>query len=172
MARAETVKNFLVKYGAAASQITTAGKGKQSPEVDNKTKEGRFINRRVTLTVTDAAGRLIKEGSIGEVIPALDPRLNAIQDMLKKQEECCSQILKRLDKLDDILAALKDLKGENDRLQTQINDLRNQRNPCPTSWPPCPSRSPSSRRRRSPTTRPWARWTNRRNAIRSFRCWA
>ena len=128
LARAEAVKNFLVKYGAVANQITTAGNGKQSPEVDNKAKEGRFINRRVILTVTDAAGKLIKEGTIGEVIPAFDQRLNAIQDMLKKQEDCCNQILKRLDKLDDILAALKDLKGENDRLQSEVNDLRNQHN--------------------------------------------
>jgi len=128
LARAEAVKNFLVKYGAVASQITTAGQGKQSPEVDNKSKEGRFINRRVILAVTDASGKLIKEGTIGEVIPAVDQRLNAIQDMLKKQEDCCNQILKRLDKLDDILAALKDLKGENDRLQTEVSDLRNQHN--------------------------------------------
>jgi hypothetical protein len=111
LARAETVKSFLVKYGAVAAQITTSAQGKQSPEVENKSKEGRFINRRVVLTVTDAAGKLVKEGTIGEVIPAFDQRLNAIQDMLKKQEDCCNQILKRLDKLDDILAALKDLKG-------------------------------------------------------------
>jgi hypothetical protein len=128
LARAEAVKSFLVKYGAAAGQITTAGNGKQSPEADNKTKEGRFMNRRVILTVTDASGKLIKEGTIGEVIPAFDKQLGAIQDELKKQEECCSQILKRLDKLDDILAALKDLKGENDRLQAEVNDLRNQHN--------------------------------------------
>src|SRR5580658_5290252 len=39
IARAEAVKEFLVKYGASAGQITTAGNGKASPEVDNKTKE-------------------------------------------------------------------------------------------------------------------------------------
>ena len=42
-----------MKYGVADSQITTAGDGKRAPEVDNKTKEGRFMNRRVVLTVTD-----------------------------------------------------------------------------------------------------------------------
>jgi len=47
--RAEAVKAFLVKYGASADQITTAGEGKRSPEVDNRTKEGRFMNRRVIL---------------------------------------------------------------------------------------------------------------------------
>ncbi len=121
MARAEAVKAFLVKYGASADQVTTSGDGKRTPEVDNRTKEGRFMNRRVVLTVTDQGGRLIKEGGINDV-------LKAIQDSLKKQEECCAQILKRLDKLDDILAALKNLQGENDKLQGQLNDLRNQHN--------------------------------------------
>lgn len=119
--RAEAVKAFLVKYGASDSQITTAGDGKRAPEVNNRTKEGRFMNRRVMLAVTDAGGKLIKEGGINEV-------LNALQDFMKRQEECCAQILKRLDKLDDILAALKNLQGENDKLQGQINDLRNQHN--------------------------------------------
>ena len=41
---------------------------------------------------------------------------------------CCDQILKRLDKLDDILAALKGLQGENDRLKGELADLRNQHN--------------------------------------------
>jgi hypothetical protein len=119
--RADAVKAFLVKYGATDAQITTAGDGKRAPEVDNKTKEGRFMNRRVVLAVTDAGGKLIKEGGIGDV-------LQALQDFMKKQEECCAQILKRLDKLDDILANLKNLQGENDKLQGQLNDLRNQHN--------------------------------------------
>src|ERR1051326_6915922 len=49
--RANAVKDFLVKYGASADQITTAGNGKRDPEVDNRTKEGRFMNRRVVLKV-------------------------------------------------------------------------------------------------------------------------
>ena len=39
MRRAETVRDFLVKYGASAAQITTSGDGKKAPEVDNKTKK-------------------------------------------------------------------------------------------------------------------------------------
>src|SRR5437764_2931287 len=80
LARAEAVKAFLVKYGASPDQITTSGDGKRAPEVDNRSKEGRFMNRRVVLTVTDQGGRLIKEGSINDV-------LQAIQDSLKRQEE-------------------------------------------------------------------------------------
>src|SRR5579872_2964245 len=125
MRRAETVKAFLVKYGASADQITTAGDGKRTPEVDNKTKEGRFMNRRVRMEVRDGQGRLIKEGGIGDINNAIMDKLN---DMAKKAEDCCAQILKRLDKLDDILAALKGLQGENDSLKSQLNDLRNQHN--------------------------------------------
>ena len=119
--RAEAVKAFLVRYGASADQITTAGDGKRAPEVDNKTKEGRFMNRRVILAVTDGQGKLIKEGGINEI-------LKALQDFMKKQEDCCAQILKRLDKLDDILAAMKALQGVNDQLKAEFNDLRNQHN--------------------------------------------
>src|SRR5579883_480631 len=122
--RAESVKAFLVKYGASPDQITTSGDGKRAPEVDNRSKEGRFMNRRVVLTVTDASGKLIKEGGIGDILKTLQD----IEASLKRQEECCAQILKRLDKLDDIMAALKNLQGENDKLQGELNDLRNQHN--------------------------------------------
>ncbi|MEI9974119.1 MAG: hypothetical protein WDO73_19945 [Ignavibacteriota bacterium] len=62
---------------------------------------------------------------IGEVIP---DALKAIQDLAKQQADCCAQILKRLDKLDDILGALKGLQGENDRLKSELADQRNQLN--------------------------------------------
>ena len=122
--RADAVRDFLVKYGAQAGQITTATSGKTAPEVPNTTKEGRFMNRRVTLAVTDGQGKLIKEGGISDVLKAL----NAIQDMLKKQQECCDQILKRLDKLDEILAAVNALKGDTDRLKSELATLRNEHN--------------------------------------------
>src|SRR6266403_24193 len=113
LARANTVRDFLVKYGAAANQIAVSGQGKRTPEVPNTTKEGRFINRRVVLTVTDGAGKVIAAGSGPEVVTALD-------DRLKKLEDCCNAILKKLDKLDDILAAIRDLKAENDRLKAAV----------------------------------------------------
>ena len=123
--RAEAVKAFLVKYSVGDAQVTTSGDGKRAPEVDNKTKEGRFMNRRVVLTVTDGTGKLIKEGGIGDVINAL---MSKLDDMAKKQQECCDAILKKLDKLDDILSQLKNLQGENDKLRTEVGDLRNQHN--------------------------------------------
>ncbi|MEO8594966.1 MAG: OmpA family protein [Candidatus Solibacter sp.] len=125
MKRAEAVKAFLVKYGVADNQVTTAGDGKRAPEVDNKTKEGRFMNRRVDLSLQGANGVLLKEGGINDVIKAINDKLDA---MAKKQEECCAQILKRLDKLDDILAGMKAMQGENSTLRAQLDDLRNQHN--------------------------------------------
>ena len=122
LARAEAVRIFLVKYGASADQLSTAGSGKRDPAVDNRSKEGRFINRRVVLTVTDGQGKLIGTGTISQVLPAM----TALDDFMKKQQDCCDQILKRLDKLDDILAALKNLQGENDKLRGELADLRNQ----------------------------------------------
>lgn len=119
MRRAETVRDFLVKYGASADQVSTSGDGKKAPEVDNKTKEGRFMNRRVVMTVTDGQGKIVAAGGAADIMPIL-------QELLKKQEECCNNILKRLDKLDDILAALRDLKGENDRLKGQVAELQGQ----------------------------------------------
>jgi hypothetical protein len=125
MSRAESVKAFLVKYGATAGQIATGGNGKRDPEVDNKTKEGRFMNRRVLLELRDGSGKLIGAGGIGEMMPDV---LKSIQELAKQQADCCAQILKRLDKLDDILAALKALQGDNDRLKGELADTRNQLN--------------------------------------------
>lgn len=115
LARANTVRDFLVKYGAPAGQITPNGEGEQDPRTSNATKEGRFMNRRVVLTVTDGQGRVVSAGGVGEAIRAFDP---------EKMEQCCTDILKRLDKLDEILAAVRDLKGENDKLRSELNELR------------------------------------------------
>jgi hypothetical protein len=120
LARATTVRDFLVKYGAIEGQVSVAGDGKRHPVATNETKEGRFINRRVVLTVTDAQGKIIvAAGGANEAIRGID-------ELFKKQEDCCARILKRLDKLDDILAAIGDLKGENAKLKGELADLRSQ----------------------------------------------
>jgi hypothetical protein len=116
-ARAQTVKDFLVKYGARESQITIESRGKRQPKVPNTTREGRWMNRRVEITVTDAQGRVISAAGIGEAIKAIE------ESELKKLAECCESILRKLDKLDEILALLKDLKAENEKLKQQIAAL-------------------------------------------------
>lgn len=45
--RAESVKAYLVKKGVVADRIDTVGYGESRPMADNKTREGREMNRRV-----------------------------------------------------------------------------------------------------------------------------
>ncbi len=115
--RADTVKAFLVKYGANANQITTASLGKRQPKVSDATKPGRFMNRRVTLTVTDGSGKVVAAGGISEAIAG-------IPDILAAQKKCCDDILKKLDKLDEIADMLRGMKSENDALKQELANLK------------------------------------------------
>lgn len=52
--RANSVKTYLVGLGIPEASIKTSGLGDSHPIADNKTKEGRLINRRVEVTVLKA----------------------------------------------------------------------------------------------------------------------
>lgn len=75
IARGDAVKAFLVKYGARPEQIEVRGYGKTKPEATNVSPEGRFMNRRVIMTLIDDKGATVTEGGIGQVVT--------------KFEECC-----------------------------------------------------------------------------------
>ena len=119
--RARMVRDFLIKYGARAGQISIVARGKGSPKVSNDTSEGRWMNRRVVVTLTDAQGRVISEGSVGDAIKSLDELARKQDELAKQQEDCCNKILK---KLDDVLDLLKGLKAENDGLKQEVADLK------------------------------------------------
>ena len=120
--RANTVKEFLVKYGANASQIDTATRGKRDPKYAgakntySKTDVARWMNRRVVMTVTDEQGKTVSAGGAAEAIKAIDQG--------KGMKDCCDDILKRLDKLDDIARMLQQLVDQNKALQGQVDDLK------------------------------------------------
>jgi len=123
-ARADAVRDFLVKYGASAGQISTGTRGKVDPKYPGqkptftKTDEARWMNRRVVLTVMDEGGRMIGAGGPGDAIRAMEPPRGGMTD-------CCTEVLKRLDKLDDIARLLKDLADQNAQLKKDIADLKN-----------------------------------------------
>ncbi|MCV5900774.1 OmpA family protein, partial [Escherichia coli] len=54
--RSKSVKDYLVSKGVAAGRMTTRGYGESMPVADNNTDEGRELNRRVELKVTESTG--------------------------------------------------------------------------------------------------------------------
>ena len=79
MARASAVRDFLIKYGARASQIDVSSRGKLDPKYAGqkdayvRTDEARWMNRRVALTVLDDQGRTVGAGGAGDAIRAIQP---------------------------------------------------------------------------------------------------
>jgi len=66
--RAASVQRYLLTRGIDASRMSSKGFGESKPIADNNTDEGRELNRRVELTVTEAAAGLAPvEGS--EAVP-------------------------------------------------------------------------------------------------------
>jgi len=48
-ARANAVRNYLIKKGVPAERMTARGYGETMPIANNTTPEGRAVNRRVEL---------------------------------------------------------------------------------------------------------------------------
>jgi hypothetical protein len=121
--RAQTVRDFLVKYGASATQVETISKGKDDPKVKGEkpyyspTDEARWMNRRVLLTVMDGQGRTVGAGGAADAIRSMAN--NGMKD-------CCDDVLKRLDKLDEIMRMLRDLKDQNAALKGDLDGLKKQ----------------------------------------------
>lgn len=68
--RAESVVSYLIGKGVAADRMTSIGYGEAKPVAENATEEGRELNRRVELKVTEGVGR-VAESSAPPVSPAV-----------------------------------------------------------------------------------------------------
>lgn len=60
--RADSVRNYLVDQGVPESRLTAKGYGESQPIADNKTDDGRALNRRVVMSVTDNPGEVDVKG--------------------------------------------------------------------------------------------------------------
>jgi outer membrane protein OmpA-like peptidoglycan-associated protein len=126
LARANAVRDFLVKYGARGGQIDTSSRGKNDLKYGegkpgfNPTDEARWMDRRVALTVVDGQGRVVSAGAggAGDAIRALDGS--------GASTDCCNEVLHKLDKLDTLEHMLKDLADQNAALKDQIGGLKQQ----------------------------------------------
>ena len=119
--RADSVKTFLVKYGTRAAQLDAISRGKRNPKVPDTSPLARFMNRRVTMTVSDGDGKQVSAGGVGDAIKAIMDQLKMMQ---AKSEQCCTDILSRLNKLDDILKSLRDLSQQNGDLRKELDGLK------------------------------------------------
>lgn len=139
MQRALAVKSFLEKYGARPDQVSATTQGMGQPKVGNDTKEGRWMNRRTMLYVADGQGKPVSAGGVGDAIRNLNAAVGGPASAA--DPKCCDEILKRLDKLDDILALLRTMKGDHDALAGEVAKLKddNQKLAAAPAAPPPPS---------------------------------
>jgi OOP family OmpA-OmpF porin len=73
-ARAATVMKYLAGRGIEAGRMSSRGFGKSMPIADNATEEGRELNRRVEMKVTESADGQVQDGaSARPAAPAGEP---------------------------------------------------------------------------------------------------
>ena len=71
--RAASVKAYLVSKGIAEERMTTMGYGESVPVADNASDEGRELNRRVELKVTESQGSNLSFAPAAPVVTVPEP---------------------------------------------------------------------------------------------------
>jgi outer membrane protein OmpA-like peptidoglycan-associated protein len=65
-ARAETVKKVLLSFGVDGARVQAVGKGESQPRTTNDTVEGRALNRRVEVQLTNTETTETKSTEVNE----------------------------------------------------------------------------------------------------------
>ena len=84
--RAKSVVEYLTSKGIAGGRMTSVGYGESKPVADNATDEGRELNRRVELKVTEGAATVVPSAPAavpaddqpGDVVPTDAPAADAV----------------------------------------------------------------------------------------------
>jgi len=108
--RAESVKAYLVSKGASADKINTEGEG-VSRQYENATREGRFQNRRVNLTLYETISGVRQKVTYRRLIELFfGDQAAAMTSMHEKGDD------------DAVMNKLSDLEKQIAALETRIND--------------------------------------------------
>ncbi len=78
--RAHSVESYLAKKGVAKDRMSAQGYGESMPVADNETDEGRELNRRVELKITESGGGVAVAPPVpapADAVPAPAPAMEA-----------------------------------------------------------------------------------------------
>lgn len=114
--RAESVKAYLVSKGASADKINTQGDG-ISRSYDNSSREGRFQNRRVDLTLYETTNGVRQKVTYRRLI-----------ELFFGDKAASMASLQDNGNNDEIMGKLSDLEKQIAALETRINDAMTPKN--------------------------------------------
>jgi hypothetical protein len=118
--RAERVKTYLVTKGAPESQIKASGDGIAKSH-DNTTREGRFQNRHVALTLYETNSGVRSKVPYRRMLEMFFGKSDKVKELEKSVAAARADsdgVLKKLTELND------QLKAANEKLQKKISDLQ------------------------------------------------
>lgn len=107
LCRAQSVQQFLVKYGANMNQTAVEGIGNTQPKIPGQSRAyratdvARWMARRAEVFVTDDKGNKVgqHDGSIKDAISGMQAKT----EPAAARRDCCDDILARLDRIEKLL---------------------------------------------------------------------
>lgn len=81
--RAEVVKNYLIEHGISADRLQAIGYGESRPIADNRTKRGKFMNRRVELRLLGSSSSA-NAGNYMPIFPIPAPQASDVEKLQRR----------------------------------------------------------------------------------------